>query len=113
MKEDRVKDSHLDSEKVDLENSKKALRYTTKLLLQENQKKDAEIDEDDEELIGMSSDEETRALLPDDSDDKDEESEYELWKIRELKRIRRDREERRKAEVEKAEIERRRKMNNE
>ena len=51
--------------------------------------------------------------MPDDDDGKNEEYEYQLWKVRELKRIRRDRDERRKIEMQRAEIERRRKMNNE
>ena len=41
------------------------------------------------------------------------EYQFELWKIRELRRIRRDQEERRRQQVERAELERRRGMSNE
>lgn len=68
---------------------------------------------DEEDELNISSDDENRTDIPDDNDNKNEQYEYELWKVRELKRIRRDRQERQRVEVEKAEIQRRRKMNNE
>ena len=76
-KQDRELEENL-SELKEEERKKKALRYTTKMLLIENAKAEAI---EDEEVVN-SSDEDIRTDLPDDEDEKNQEFEYEQWKIR-------------------------------